>query len=332
MWIVNTHSCPILCDDLSIPLIQTSYCRFPLSASFVRREICCYFSKWEAKGEAMTTLRYMIAFGVHAVYIFGERECIRKYTKGPFNGYHCANEYFANHTNIKQHDCIRRCIINPQCWVLSYNVSQQFCQLGDVPCAEANPHADTFLMVFGSVHPDHETDVPITWVHYGDNVANIPSRRVDSARYYNPPCTVARYQDSDGNLHLGYADYPEKPGDAWFPPVWSQGAATVTQWPNYEIMSVSPFCTLAWVPYKAGDALPCGAVEGGYMIGECPTYIVSVYRADAGLRGALKFGEYAAGHSVAYYYFNGVQTATEFDILVRIWRVFWSQCSVPSDK
>ena len=173
-------------------------------------------------------------------------------------------------------------------------------------------------MVFGLVLPDQETDASITWVHYGNNVANIPSRRVDSARYYNPTCTVVRYQDDQGNLHLGYADLnypnqPEKPGDAWFAPVWIEGELTVSQWPDYEIMSVSPFCTLAWVPYTAEDVLPRGAVEGGYLIGEGPTYSISVYRA-----GALKFGEYAAGHSVAYYYYNGVKTATEFDILVRI--------------
>ena len=134
------------CYDLSMPLTQTSYCRFPLSASFVRRVICCHFSKGEAKEEAMTPLRYMIAFGVLAVYVWGEKECLRKYTRGPFHGYHCAGEYFANHTHIKEHDCIRRCITTSKCWVLSYSMSQQFCQLGDVPCVEANPHADTFLM------------------------------------------------------------------------------------------------------------------------------------------------------------------------------------------
>ena len=269
----------------------------------------------------------MIVLGVLGVSVFGKRECLRKYASGVFDGYHCAGEYFANHTNIKQHDCIRRCITNSQCWVLSFNVSQQFCQLGNVACALADQHADTLLMVFHSVSPDQETDAPVTWVHYGGNVANVPSRRVDSSRHYSTSCTVARYQDGQGNHHLGYADFayqnePEKIGDAWIPPVWTEGAETVSQWPNYEIMSVSPFCTLAWVPYKAGDVLPRGAVEGGYMIGEGPTYSVSVYRADAGLRGALKFGEYAAGHSVAYYCFYGVRTATEFNILVRIWN-FW---------
>ena len=69
------------------------------------------------------------------------------------------------------------------------------------------------------------------------------------------------------------------------------------------------------VLYKAGDALPRGAVEGGYIIDEGITYIALVYRAGA---KSFKIGQYVAGHSVAYYAFNGAKTATEFWILVQI--------------
>ena len=176
---------------------------------------------------SMIPLKYMIVLGAIGVCVLAEKECIRSYIRGPINGHHCAGEYFANHTNIKQNECIRICITDSKCWTLSYNVSRQFCQVGKVPCALTDQNDDTFLMVFHSAPPDQETVAPVTWVHYGGNVANVPSRRddanVDSTTWYNMRRTVARYQDSQGNLHVGYAHFhyvnePEKPGNSYYVP------------------------------------------------------------------------------------------------------------------
>ena len=168
------------------------------------------------------------------------------------------------------------------------------------------------------------TEALVTWVHYGGNMTNVPSRRVDanvdSTASSNPRCTVTRYQDNEGNLLVGYADFhyvdePEKPGYSYYVPRLDTNEPIRRIRPGYDIMSVNPLWTLAWVPYKARDPLPRGAVEGGYITDVGTTYIALVYRAGA---GSFKIGQYVAGHSVAYYVFYGAKTATEFWILVRI--------------
>ena len=36
---------------------------------------------------------------------------------------------------------------------------------------------------------------------------------------------------------------------------------------EYDVLVVSPSCSLAWVPYKAGDSLPDGAQKTGFLNG-----------------------------------------------------------------
>ena len=113
------------------------------------------------------------------------------------------------------------------------------------------------------------------------------------------------------NIYLGHVTTPSRAKPAYFPVDGNE----VRENTNYELLSVSPNCSLAWIPYTTGDTVPAAAQKLGYVTGVGPTYSVRVYRPDL---NTDKFGMYAAGDSVAYYPFMGVQSATEVDILVKV--------------
>ena len=113
------------------------------------------------------------------------------------------------------------------------------------------------------------------------------------------------------NIYLGHVHKPRRANPAYFPIDGNE----VRENANYELLSVGVNCSLSWIPYTTGDMVPAAALQLGYVTGVGPTYSVRVYRADL---NTDKFGVYAAGDSVAYYPFMGVQSATEVDILVQV--------------
>ena len=113
------------------------------------------------------------------------------------------------------------------------------------------------------------------------------------------------------NIYIGHVDLPELPGTAFFPIDGSE----VPEVTNYEVLSVSPNCSLAWMPYTTGDTVPAAALKLGYVTGVGPTYSVRVHRPDM---NTDKFGVYATGDTAAYYPYFGAASATEVDILVQV--------------
>ena len=66
---------------------------------------------------------------------------------------------------------------------------------------------------------------------------------------------------------------------------------------NCSVLTVSPTCTLAWVPHTAGSILPENAVPCGHLASVGPTYCARIWTP----RKWLTFGCYPAGYGVAYY-------------------------------
>ena len=70
---------------------------------------------------------------------------------------------------------------------------------------------------------------------------------------------------------------------------------------EYELLVVSPSCSLAWVPYKVGDPLPDGAQQTGILNG------VAVYSMLVPIREWRfeRFGFYVVGDIVGHYIWSG---------------------------
>ena len=230
--------------------------------------------------------------------------------RGPLIGFHCDISYDAYHTNIEHHHCTERCMTDPRCWVLSYNFVNQFCSLGAEPCSVAEAHPDTLLVIYR----DSLNEQCVTWIPpFNDpGYMHFTKRLIESYPHHGYHYALSRMiRGSD--ILLGSVDSRSAGGKAWFAIDIVNEVVGAT---HYEFLSVSPRYTFVWVPYKAGDMIPAGALKLGYMAGKGPSYSVRVYLADI---NTFTFGVYITGDSVGYYTYWGVKTLNEMYILAQIW-------------
>ena len=244
-----------------------------------------------------------ISIHISSISITMGNTCIRKFSNRPLNGYHCNTEYYANVTTIPRHRCTELCIKDPQCWMLSYNSLTDCCLMASELCitAESNPHSS--MMVFR----EKEVEPCVSWTSPTYNPA-VPRRLVENRPRQPRPAAVARMVVGE-NIYIGHEDKLNAAG--YFPIDGNEERETT----NYEILSVSPSCSLAWVPYTTGTTVPAAALKIGYVTGKGLTYSIRVYTPDENLD---KFGVYATGDNVAYYPLFGVLSATEVDILIQV--------------
>ena len=85
--------------------------------------------------------------------------------------------------------------------------------------------------------------------------------------------------------------------------------------PNEDLLTVHPNCTMAWVPCKAGDVIPHTAVVTGMLASGRRLYSTLSWHASAGY---WCIGSYAEGDTAAYYAYSGSNAVTRFDILVSV--------------
>ena len=227
--------------------------------------------------------------------------CNRKYITHSVQGYYCSSSYQVNITVTPQHHCTQKCIAESQCRVLSYNTVHHYCLLGTEPCAVADKHPDFFLMVFRL----SETEQCVSW-----ETGKIPKRMVESL-LHSPPGAVCRLRIAQ-DIHPGLG-FPKTQENCHFAAPSRQ--EELAPWPDYEVLSVSSNCTLAWMSYTPGDILPISAVQTGYITAVGHTYTARIYRTDI---DSLKFGVYVPGENAAHYPYFGDKSSSVFDILVQV--------------
>ena len=238
--------------------------------------------------------------------VISAQSCSRKYTNNPMQGYYCSGSYQVNMTETSQHHCTHKCIADSQCRLLSYNTVHHFCLLGTEPCAVADKHPDFLLMVFRLT----ETEQCVSW-----ETENISKRMVVSLQH-SPTIAVCRHRIAQ-DVHPGMG-FPQTKKNCHFTP--PSRREELAPWPDYELLSVSSNCILAWMPYTPGDNLPTSAVQTGYITAVGHTYTARIHDADT---DSLKFGVYVPGENAAHYPYFGDKSATVFDILVQVWYRTW---------
>ena len=230
------------------------------------------------------------------------QSCNWKYTNNPMPGYYCNGPYQVKITVTSQHHCTLKCISDSRCRVLSYNTVHHYCLLSMEPCVVADEHPDFMLMVFRL----SETEQCVSW-----ETGSIPRRMVESLQH-PPPGAVCRYGIAQ-DVHPGIG-FPQVQHPCYVTPLTGQEASA--PWPDYDILSVSSNCTLAWMPYTPGNILPTSAVQTGYVTGTGETYTTRIYRSELNYP---KFGVYVPGDNAAHYPYIGDQSSAIFDILVQVW-------------
>ena len=189
---------------------------------------------------ASSLLRFWISFAM-----LMNRESlslITKYTHQAINGYYCDNAYIGNHTAIGHQRCVAHCITSPSGWVLSYNARGRYCLLGSEPCLASVVNDDFRLMAFRKQEQLPFTVSCISW-QFCNMFIDCPSRIVESG-------FMAIFDHFLPVIHLSLDCY---------------------------LLVVAETCIVAWLPFVAGDSLPEGAVEGGYLTTIGVTYCMSAF-------------------------------------------------------
>ena len=178
--------------------------------------------------------------------------------------------------------------------------------MGIEPCATAEMNPNSSLIIFR----EKMDETCVYWMPPLHSPKVLP-RLVENQPHHVWNGAVGRMTVGQ-NIYVGHVHEPRQPGYAYFP----VNGEEVAEQTNYEVLLVSPSCSLAWVPYIPGDTVPAAALKLGFISGVGPTYSIRVQRPDL---NTIIFEVYAAGDTVAYYNYFGVQPAMEVDILVRVW-------------
>lgn len=81
-------------------------------------------------------------------------------------------------------------------------------------------------------------------------------------------------------------------------------------------LQVHEHCSVAWVPYMAGDPIIPGAVQGSILSSGTPLYVAK-FMADPnyGLNG-LSFGYYHPDDEMGYYDYFSYRQSAEMELLI----------------
>ena len=224
--------------------------------------------------------------------------CNQKYTNRPLDGYYCNSHQYILNDNIREDICKWDCFQSRKCGAMSYNPMSGTCMLATQPCAVAEKHSEYRLMVFS--HQEHEECA--VWV--GDQAHIVPARIVTTGG----GGYVARIA-VDGNILVGNGNRPRQ---GWYTYIAHEGRQI--KYPNHDFLTVHLNCTMAWVPYTAGDVLPRRALVTGMSNGR-RLYSSRSWHASANTWVA---GVYAESDSAAYYPYSASNAVTSFDILVAV--------------
>ena len=180
-----------------------------------------------------------------------EQVCQKRYTQPPQVGQRCITdtEIYANKT-VGRHHCTLLCIRDPKCQVINFNAIGSYCLLSPRTCLFWEPNGDFVTTTMAINRPC------LKWVKNPDN-------DVYKAIFSDPSATtrVARIAREENKI----------------PGKWKVGRNIVHySWEGLEkyktkeyaeFLSLSPECTISWVPHNssAGIPLPVGTFIGGHL-------------------------------------------------------------------
>ena len=228
-----------------------------------------------------------------------------KYTQPPLNGFHCLNDSYSFQRNISglsqaQAGCVRQCLLLDECTILMYNPWDAVCVLGSQPCAMAVPHSQLMTMVFRrEENLECLIPKPVNELNSGSRLITIWTRK-----------SLARLERG-GNIFVGSGKTPRGNDLGFF---WFDGEA-ISQTTDHVLLTVSPWCSVAWLKYTVGEPIPPRAMLCGKW-NDMPVYT---------LRRKLKTGTYKFSMYVIGY---PIETSVSTDILIRVWHISPQQSPV----
>ena len=191
---------------------------------------------------------------------------------------------------------------------MSYSPVSGICLLASQPCVLAEKHDEFMLMVFRDLE---HVDCAV-WVQ--DMVGAVPDRILTTINDGHVGRVTSGGNTGSGNIPVDIlVGQANRPGQNWKTYIAHTGQAM--EFPNEELLTVHPNCTMAWVPHKAGDVLPVNAIATGMLANGRRLYSTLSYN-NAVFQWIV--GVYAEGDNAAHYAYTGSVAVTQFDILVSV--------------
>ena len=131
-------------------------------------------------------------------------------------------------------------------------------------------------------------------------------------RYVRPSDTLpGHYFVDNGGLYVSEAD-----GTPWI---------AINN--PMQVLQVNTECRVVWMAYTAGDAIPAGAVLGGYTSQGTHSDIYVIKIMDE-TRGGYLFGYYDPSTKLGHIAVQGTHNMTHMDIMIILWVVRSNSCYV----
>ena len=237
--------------------------------------------------------------------------CHHKLTRPELPRFRCVteSEVYTDIIGIEQHMCTYQCIRRNDCSIINYNTEKNTCHLSNDPCV-ALEGDDTFQV--NNLGLFHRSEC-LRWLPTS-SFENSETVISPDCHHLETVCYVGRLISSTNILPGKYMRESDKVGT-----VFNGNEVTHIHFSSIkETLDVRPGCQLTWMPFSAGDVIPTGAVEGGFLESNGAT--LYVIRAPAGPRTAI-FGYYDPASNSGYVPHFGPVLVIEMELLVLLWSV-----------
>ena len=209
------------------------------------------------------------------------------------------SEVYTNITGVPQYICTYECMIRSDCSIVLYNIVQNTCHLSNDACDVLEVDKAFQVNYLGNV----QRSECLQWK---------PTTTLDSIGVVSNPychtifatCDVGRMVASLNVLPGTYLGDKNE--------IWSMLDDNVINSETGEILGVREGCQVTWMPFSAGDAVPEGGVEGGFLASSGA--ILYVMRAPADQY--IVFGYYDPVAIIGYIPYTSIKTVTEMELLV----------------
>ena len=254
-------------------------------------------------------LRAMIAILLRLNTVTGGEICHHKLTRPVLTGFRCVTEteVYTTIVGIEQHLCTYLCVRQNDCSIVNYNTEKTTCHLSNDPCVALEGDEAFQVNYLGLI----DRSECLRWLPTSNFDAN---EAVVSPKCHPTEivCYVGRLVSS---LNVVPGKYLHNSGRVYV--VFNADENYNIDASNTkEFLHVRAGCQVTWMPFSAGDAIPLGAVKGGFLASNGAT--LYIMRAPVAPYAAI-FGYYDPVSNTGHLPHIGAVTLDEIELLVLLW-------------
>ena len=245
--------------------------------------------------------------------IYTQDVCTHLITTKPLNGYHCPfDSGTVQLSHVPDYICTHYCVSRLQCPLMSYYVNKGICLLHKRLCVQMVQDSEQmFSSIISYQTVKYEC---ISWLPY--HLRNISENyRFVHMVYRNKSSHVIRLYHKNEIL-------PGRIGNSKVKTVsLADDTSRITVNPDAatEYVVVSDVCSIAWVPYVAGNEIPSRAVVGGQRADGGPLFVAALWTTNDDKEQRYSYGYYDPESRQGHALNSGPRLNASVDMMVEIW-------------